>query len=63
MEDELTARKSPMDDGGSMFSFEDKSRLDYMLNRDPLQEFFTLTCQSIKLNSPHMNTICHIDTK
>ena len=27
-----------------------------------MQEFFTLTCQSIKLNSPHMNTICTIDT-
>ena len=27
-----------------------------------MNEFFTLTCQSIKLNSPHMNTICHIDT-
>ena len=36
--------------------------MDYLLNRDPMQEFFTLTCQSIKLNSPHMNTICTIDT-
>lgn len=27
-----------------------------------MQEFFSLTCQSIKLNSPHMNTICTIDT-
>ena len=33
-----------------------------MLKRDPLYEFFNLTCQSIKLNSPHINTICHIDT-
>ena len=28
-----------------------------------MEEYFTLTCQSIKLNSPHMNTICSIDTK
>ena len=34
-----------------------------MLKRDPLYEFFQLTCQSIKLNSPHINTICHIDPK
>ena len=27
-----------------------------------MQEFFSLTCQSIKLNSAHMNTICTIDT-
>jgi hypothetical protein len=26
-----------------------------------MQEFFTLSCQAIKLNSPHMNTICTID--
>lgn len=43
-------------------SFKDFSNLDYFLNRDPMQEFFSLTCQSIKLNSPHMNTICTIDT-
>lgn len=43
-------------------SFKSSSQIDYLLNRDPMQEFFTLTCQSIKLNSPHMNTICTIDT-
>ena len=32
------------------------------MNRDPMQEFFLLTCQAIKLNSPKMNTICTIDT-
>mmetsp|Transcript_14702 Transcript_14702/g.25025 ORF Transcript_14702/g.25025 Transcript_14702/m.25025 type:complete len:176 (-) Transcript_14702:154-681(-) len=46
----------------SGFSFNDQSKMDYLLNRDPMQEFFSLTCQSIKLNSPHMNTICTIDT-
>lgn len=44
------------------FSFTEQKNIDYMMNRDPMQEFFTLTCQSIKLNSPHMNTICTIDT-
>mmetsp|Transcript_12364 Transcript_12364/g.19221 ORF Transcript_12364/g.19221 Transcript_12364/m.19221 type:complete len:99 (+) Transcript_12364:228-524(+) len=36
--------------------------MEYLLNRDPMQEFFQLTCQAIKLNSPQMNTICTIDT-
>lgn len=27
-----------------------------------MAEFFTLTCQAIKLNSPQMNTVCTIDT-
>lgn len=31
------------------------------MNRDPLKEFFTLTLQSVKLNSPHMNIICMIN--
>jgi len=35
--------------------------LDYMASRDPLKEFFALTCQSVKLNSPHMNIICTIN--
>eukprot|EP00347_Sterkiella_histriomuscorum_P022697 403337496 len=34
---------------------------EYMLNRDPLKEFFTLCCQSVKLNSPHMNIICTLN--
>jgi hypothetical protein len=54
--------KSPDAGPHSNFSFVEQKNLDYMLNRDPMNEFFTLTCQSIKLNSPHMNTICHIDT-
>ena len=33
-----------------------------MMNRDPLKEFFTLTCQAVKLNSPQMNAICTLDT-
>jgi hypothetical protein len=32
-----------------------------MLNRDPMKEFFHLTLQSIRMNSPHMNTILNID--
>lgn len=44
------------------FSFKEQSNFDYFLKRDPMQEFFTLSCQAIKLNSPHMNTICTIDT-
>ena len=35
---------------------------DYQKNRDPIKEFFTLTCQSVKLNSPHMNLIAMINT-
>jgi len=31
------------------------------MNRDPLKEFFTLTLQSVKLNSPHMNIICMLN--
>ena len=60
--DTLASSRSPNDGSASGFSFKDQSQVDYMLNRDPMNEFFTLTCQSIKLNSPHMNTICTIDT-
>ena len=54
--------RSPEETGSSLLSFKDQSQIDYLINRDPMQEFFALTCQSIKLNSPHMNTICTIDT-
>ena len=33
---------------------------DYIKQRDPIKEFFQLTCQSIKINSPHMNLIAQI---
>lgn len=60
-EDVLPAsKKSPTD--VTNITFQEKSKYEYLMNRDPMQEFFTLTCQSIKLNSPHMNTICSIDT-
>lgn len=36
-------RKSP-DSNPSSFSFKDQSQMDYMLKRDPMEEFFTLTC-------------------
>ena len=48
--------KSPITD------LKDLNKLDYLLNRDPMLEFFQLTCQCIKMNSPQMNTICTIDT-
>lgn len=38
-----------------------KRDLNYMLNRDPMKEFFHLTLQSIRMNSPHMNQILSID--
>lgn len=52
-----------MDFNSSPNQITDKERfqLDYFLKRDPLQEFFNLTCKSIILNSPHMNQICHVD--
>lgn len=36
-----------------------KKKMDeeYLKKRDPIREFFTLTCQSVKMNSPHMNLI------
>ena len=33
------------------------------MKRDPMEEFFELTCKSIILNSPHMNAICTVNTK
>ena len=60
-----SGRKSPEHTGtnsGGGFSFKEQVNYDYMMKRDPMEEFFTLTCQSIKLNSPHMQTICTIDT-
>ena len=49
--------------GGNGQQLTDKERFqfNYLLSRDPLLEFFNLTCQSIKLNSPHINTICDVD--
>ena len=35
---------------------------NYMKNRDPIKEFFQLTCQSVKINSPHMHLIATINT-
>ena len=59
--DGVLASKSPEGETTN-FSFKDQQSMEYLLNRDPMQEFFSLTCQSIKLNSPHINTICTIDT-
>lgn len=38
-------------------------RTAYLMSRDPMEEFFELTCKSIILNSPHMNAICTVNTK
>ena len=59
---QVSATRSPNDGSASGFTFKDQNQMEYMLNRDPMQEFFTLTCQSIKLNSPHMNAIATIST-
>ena len=40
-----------------------KIQEDYQKNRDPIKEFFTLTCQSVKINSPHMNLIALINSE
>ena len=32
-------------------------KLKYLLNRDPMKEFFSLTAQSVKLSSPYMEGI------
>ena len=40
-----------------------KIQEDYQKSRDPIKEFFTLTCQSVKINSPHMNLIALINSE
>lgn len=62
-DDLVNKQISPDASGPSAFSFSEQKNMEYMLNRDPMEEFFALTCQSIKLNSPHINTIATIDTK
>ena len=37
-----------------------QKELDYLKNRDPMKEFFLLTCQSVKLGSPHMAQISEV---
>ena len=37
-------------------------KAEYFAKRDPMQEFFQLTCKSIILSSPQMNTICTVNT-
>ena len=41
-----------------------KKKIDenYIQKRDPIKEFFVLTCQSVKLSSPHLNLIAHLNT-
>ena len=34
-----------------------------LCRKDPGQEYFTLTSQAVKLNSPYMDTICTVSTK
>lgn len=42
-------------------SFRDFMNSEYYAQRDPMKEFFILACQSVKINSPHMNIICTIN--
>lgn len=60
--DDIDDRRGASPDGGaSTFSFREQAQMEYLTKRDPMQEFFVLTCQSVKLNSPHMNAVCTID--
>lgn len=59
--DSGTASTSRQSEFGADSVNSKKSSLNYMLNRDPLKEFFHLTLQSIKMNSPHMNQILNIN--
>ena len=60
--DDFDDRRGSSPDGGmSGFSFREQANLEYLSKRDPMQEFFVLTCQSVKLNSPHMNAVCTLD--
>ena len=40
---EIKSGRSPQTSTNT-FSFKDQNNYDYFLNRDPLEEFFTLTC-------------------
>lgn len=42
--EEMAGQKSPTGSGGTGFSFREQSNIDYLLNRDPMKEFFSLTC-------------------
>ena len=35
--------------------------INYMRTRDPMKEFFALTCKSVKLNSPHIDLVTEVD--
>ena len=43
-------------------SDKERHEINYLIKRDPMKEFFNLTCQSVKLNSPNINSICHVET-
>jgi len=44
-------------------SVREKIDQEYQQNRDPMREFFFLACQSVKINSPHMNLIATLNTQ
>ena len=52
--------KNTANTSSTQLTTREKMDLEYLRNRDPLKEFFTLTCQSVKLNSPHLNMILNI---
>jgi len=39
---------------------EETKSQQYLKTRDPLQEFFSLTCKSVKLASPHVDLITEV---
>ena len=44
------SKKSPTD--VTTITFQEKSKYEYLMNRDPMQEFFTLTCYCLLYTSP-----------
>lgn len=57
----LRTQASYLQTPSSKNSFKDFLSYEYQMNRDPLKEFFTLTLQSVKLSSPHINIICMLN--
>ena len=44
----------------SPLTHKERLEFEYLKNRDPMREFFALTFQSVKLNSPHLSLIAEI---
>ena len=59
---EISPSKSEVKMPSNTENVKQKIDQNYLKNRDPIKEFFALTCQSVKLSSPHLNLIAHINT-